>query len=154
MKQNIKILRWNNIERLISKCLKKLPDTKFDFIVTIARGGLIPSVIISHKLGIRDILIIDIQRTLNDDINAFKISPLINVGHNFSKIKGKKILLVDDIIGSGETLKTAIFFLEKYDPQKIETVCLVFNKNNYKEGNPLPEYIGMTVNLWVVFPWE
>ena len=74
-------LTWDVIENDINTLWIKLKDRKFQFITGLPRGGLIPAVLISHKLDIT-------YKSLN-------LSKAITEG---------KYLLIDDIADSGETL--------------------------------------------------
>ena len=42
---------WNEIENLVNGLYERLKDENIDKVVGIARGGLIPGVMLSHKLG-------------------------------------------------------------------------------------------------------
>ena len=70
-------LSWDDLEDLVNKLCEKIPfETPLvDSVTGIARGGLIPAVMISHKTGL----------------------PYVNV-------IGKNTLVVDDIADSGVTL--------------------------------------------------
>lgn len=74
-------LTWEDIENDINILCNKLKDRKFQFITGLPRGGLIPAVLISHKLDIT-------YKSLN-------LSKAIIEG---------RYLLVDDVADSGETL--------------------------------------------------
>lgn len=74
-------LTWEDIQKDINTLCDKLKTRKFQFISGLPRGGLIPAVLISHKLDIT-------YKSLN-----------------LSKaIMEDKYLLIDDIADSGETL--------------------------------------------------
>ena len=50
---------------------------------------MIPSVILAHKLNVRNVENIKSIETLNDEINAIKQEPIIDKNINLSNIKGK-----------------------------------------------------------------
>lgn len=145
---------WKEIEDLVSLFTTTNKES-FDYIVTIARGGCIPAVLVSHKLNIRNVLVIDIKRTVSDAVNSDKHVPSLGFCSNsLADIRNKKVLLVDDIIGSGETLKFTLELLRSYSPKLLQSFILIHNENNYVKGNPLPDNIGRHVRGWVIFPWE
>jgi len=45
-------LTWEDIQQDVDNLCKKLQGRKFQFITGLPRGGLIPAVLISHKLDI------------------------------------------------------------------------------------------------------
>lgn len=153
MKNKVKTFTWKRIERICKKFCKKLKNRRFDCIVGITRGGLIPSVIISHQLGIREVIPIQIFETVNDKINADKESPVLGPNIDFSCLKNKSVLIVDDIYGSGSTLNFITQAIAKYVKQMYSFVC-VYNKKNDKNIYEKPNYIGVEINCWAIFPWE
>lgn len=86
MEQGFKkrFLEWRDIERAIEKLADniKASDITIEAITGLPRGGLIPAVLLSHKL---DIPYIDPSNELFEESD--------------------NILIVDDICDSGETLK-------------------------------------------------
>ena len=86
----------NDIETLVRKI--KRSKVEFSYIVALSRGGLIPGVILSHKLGLKLVPISWSTRDHQDRETNCWIPEDVNVG--------KKILIVDDIIDSGEALRT------------------------------------------------
>ena len=73
-------LSWDDLEDLVDKLCKKIPfeTPTIDSVTGIARGGLIPAVMVSHKLGL----------------------PYVDV-------VGPNTLVIDDIADSGVTLENA-----------------------------------------------
>lgn len=150
--QKIINFEWKNIENIcIDFCNKNI--NKFDCIVAVTRGGWIPSVIISHRLNIRLVYPFQIYETVSDKINAVKEYPKIGANINFKILKNKKILIVDDIFGSGETLEKVVKYLKKYSNNLVSFVC-VLNEENYKGKYKLPDFVGEKIKGWAVFPWE
>jgi hypoxanthine phosphoribosyltransferase len=90
-------LSWDEIEDAIESLAHQIKQSgkKIGSMDGLARGGLIPAVMLSHKLGI----------------------PFMNENNNDEGY----ILIVDDIVGSGQTLISAV--------KKI--------RNHYKIGNPI-----------------
>ena len=104
--------------------LDEIEFGKFDLIVAIARGGIIPASFIQRKLNI-PMRILQIQ--YRDDSHT----PLFEKARILEEEKlnctDKKILLVDDVSRSGETLKAAKKYLEG---NEIKT-CLVNGAGDY-----------------------
>ena len=74
-------LTWEDIQQDVDILCHKLQSKKFQFITGLPRGGLIPAVLISHKLDIT--------------YKSFHLPKSIPLN---------EYLLIDDIADSGETL--------------------------------------------------
>ena len=154
------VLSWGNIEKIIKKATETIKNNKIpDIILAIQRGGFIPAVMLSHALNIRDIIPLNIKITTDDSVNSQKIQPILEYNPDVQKIKGKNVLIVDDIIGSGRTYQVALNYLLEYHPASLRSLICVINKNNWEKVNDdspdkIINYIGMEVRGWVEFPWE
>lgn len=162
MKEKINLVDWKKIDKINKKITKEIKEDKYipDIIISIVRGGMIPSVLISHKLNVRNVLNITIKETVDDTINSKKLKPKISNISLLKEVTGKKILVVDDIVGSGETLKELKKEVIKYSPTEIRTAIFFINEVNWKKSNNdinykgIVDYIGEKLKGWVVFPWE
>lgn len=59
-------------------------------------------------------------------------------------IKGKDILIVDDIMDSGYTMKKVVEFLNEKEPNSIKTCCML-DKPSRREVEIFPDYIGFSI---------
>mgnify|MGYP001364187157 FL=1 len=127
MKNKI-FLSWNDIEALVENLAEQINklDKKPFYIYGIPRGGAIPGVLLSHKLGIK-----------YQQINSTQISKTADLSH---------ILVVDDICDSGETIKKI-----KENFPKCQTATLYYKESAIDK----PDIYGEIVEEeWLVFPWE
>ena len=97
---------WKQIQNRLDGITFK---EKFDLIVAITRGGVIPGFLISKKLK-RDLELMWLRFRDDENTPAFKRPKLIKK-IDF-KFKDKKILLVDDVSRTGLTLKVAAKYLK------------------------------------------
>ena len=116
---------------------------KYDLIMGIQRGGLIPGVHLSHVLGVP-------FNTLQWSNSGAKESANPHLICN----KGKNILLVDDICDSGVTLHEVLF---RYAEWNLDVATLIYN--NINKYNITPTYYGWEINRnevpqWFDFWWE
>ena len=127
MKQKV-FMSWKWVDDQIDELAKRLKDRKLRYISGIPRGGLIPAIMLSHKLGVTYI-------PFDEDKKYGR--------HNI-RFKNEDILLVDDICDSGVTMKD-------YAPRFITaTLCMRY------VSETIPEYYGEKIedDRWLVFPWE
>lgn len=120
-------------------------NIRYDLVIGVQRGGLIPAVHISNALNIP-------FANLNWSHSRGKVKDCNNP-HLIAALTSKqKVLVVDDICDTGITLDEII----KTYPG-IHTAVLVYNNINVK--NITPNYFGWEINRndtpeWIDFWWE
>ncbi len=116
---------------------------KPDVIIGVSRGGLIAAVRASHLLRVP---MIPVSYSSKDGAGDDR-----NHNNTLPELKGKKILIVDDIADSGHTLKELVDHYS--NDNKVETAALYYKVSSVLE----PTYYGYPIDDdfgWVVFPWE
>jgi len=148
-------MTWDDVNQAIDLLAATLKNRTFDVVAGIARSGLVPAVILAHRLGIRDFSVLDIKRTESDDIHARKVSPSLIGVFNEELIDGRDVLLVDDIVGEGLTMRAARETLQSR-ARAVSTCTLVVNRANFKGErlDELVDHFGCIAYSWVRFPWE
>jgi hypoxanthine phosphoribosyltransferase len=120
---------------------------KLDLIVTIARGGLTLSQLLSDSLHLQ------IAAFTVESYKDLKQQSLPHITHGLnSSLSGHTILLVDDICDSGKTFVRGIKYLEELGAKgdAITTAALYYKPHaEYKPDF----YIGET-SAWVIYPYE
>lgn len=146
---------WGEIDALVEVVAERAAGQKVEAIVGIARSGLVPAVMLSHKIGVRPLSVIDIARTNSDDINSSKSAPVWHGISNRSAVAGRRVLLIDDIVGHGLTMPMAVAALRDLGADPV-TATLVVNQRNLGARAPgsVVDVYGCVVHGWVVFPWE
>lgn len=119
----------------------------YDYIVGIVRGGTIPAVYLSHRLGIP-------MRTVS--WSTFHKEQMRESAMDIADdiADGKSILIVDDILDSGRTITE---LLEDWGHRR-EQVGIAVLINNIRQP-VIPDYYGKTIDRdvnkdWVNFWWE
>lgn len=59
-------------------------------------------------------------------------------------IKDKYVLIVDDIMDSGNTMKEVVKYVEQKGPKSIKT-CVLLDKPSRREVDITPDYVGFTI---------
>ena len=121
-----------------------------DVVIAIARGGRETSSRLARALGVPNYEIVARHNTSDDPWSGtFKSVDVESPTIPATDIKGH-ILLVDDICGSGQTLRAVREVLAGVGARYMTSVTLCRN-----EGSDLcPDLWLWTVRDWVVFPWE
>lgn len=61
-----------------------------------------------------------------------------------TNVKGKNVLIVDDIIDSGYTMEKVVEFVSMKEPESIK-ICVMLDKPSRREANITPDYVGFTI---------
>jgi hypothetical protein len=127
-------------------------------VVAVLRGGAVPAVWLSHRLGLRDVRVVEVVHTVDDSVHAAKIpEPAAVNPASLGDLSGRDVLVVDDIAGTGQTIAAAARLAIRAGAARLRTAVCVVNEDNW--AGPLPAedvvtYIGAAARGWVVFPWE
>lgn len=127
---------------------KKITDDGFkpDAIVAIARGGLTMAHFLSLGYDIRDMYVINAvsytTEKVQGDIRLFNIPNLGDL---------KNILVVDEIVDSGKSLKKVMKVLNEINPDKNFKTAALFCKPN---AEIMPDYHVRIAEGWIDFFWE
>ncbi|MFY0580466.1 phosphoribosyltransferase [Cystobacter fuscus] len=148
-------LSWQEIDQLVGLLSRQLRSMPIDVVLGVSRSGLVPAVMLSHHLGIRDFAVLDIKRTESDERNARKSAPVLRGILNPSLLKGRDVLLVDDIVGEGLTMRAAYEVLRPLC-RSITSCALAVNQRNLGTAAPrdVVNHHGCLVHGWIEFPWE
>lgn len=141
-------LSWEDIEQLVSKICDDMKNRyTTNHIIAVGRGGLIPARLISDKLNVKDISIINVSLYKGVAEKNNKIS-ILNYNENIEK---KNVLLIDDISDSGETIEAVIDHLKNKRANVIRSATLLMRDTLIR----WPSFVGKTIGKdWVIFPWE
>ena len=133
-------LDWDDIENLVKKTalkIKKNNNKKYDLIIGIKNGGIIPAILISRELDINDIEFITIRKN-----KIFKFN-------KFHKDK-KYLLIIDEIYDTGKTFSIVNEYFKRFE---YDYACLI---SRYRIPDNHKIVTGKVLNhkKWIVFPWE
>lgn len=141
---------WDYIHRVCKRTVKKIKEDGFkpDIVVALSRGGFVPARTICDFLIIRDLVSMKVEHwglTATKDGKA-KIKYPLDI-----PLSGKKVLIVDDIIDTGESMRVAADFIKSLDPDEIKTATAF----HIRTSKFTPDYHGEEIDwMWVIFPWN
>jgi len=139
-------ISWDVAVEYCEQLARKI-DFKPDVIVGISRGGLVPARILSDMLDNKNLAILGI--IFYKKVGERTESPQIT--QDLTKdIKGKKVLVVDDVSDTGKSLIVAKDYITNKGASEIKVATL-----HYKPHSKLkPDYYIRTTDAWIVYPWE
>ena len=131
---------WNKIDDLVQEIKNRSSNFKPTHIVGIARGGLIPAVMLSHQLNLP-------METLGVSFRDNKATHHTK----FKPIDDARYLIVDDINDSGTTFKVVsdIFRNRRLD---FKTAAIINKKSSHFSVDFFGEMF--YYDDWINFPWE
>lgn len=119
---------------------------EFELILGVSRGGLSISHFMGEALNIRNICTINSIRYEEDKkLDSFNIFNIPNLS------KASKVLIVDDIIDSGETMNEILKELKKSYPLCEFKVASLFYK---KSAIIKPDFSVKQAKTWIDFFWQ
>jgi hypoxanthine phosphoribosyltransferase len=151
---------WSDTDRITRDLATKLKANQYEAeaIIAILRGGCIPAVHLAHLLEIRSFYTIYLQTTISNQIRAERQFPTIINYSSLESIRGKRVLLVDDVTNTGSTLCAANEFLKQYGPSTSRSCVLVWDTvprpGMVTTPDIVADYYGEALHAWVNFPWE
>ena len=145
---------WKEMEKGCRELYKKLPKNKYDGIICIATGGLLPGKILSELMDL-PLGIVSSKRygKKREKIENWRVNT--NIQWN-EKARFENILLVDDIIDEGRTIQKVIQNFGNFTAFKVIDIAVLFNKiskNKIDLGNH-KIYKWKDCDKWITFPWE
>ena len=132
----------------------KRSDKKYDYIIGVSRGGLVPATMLSYATGI-PMRTIEIKTR---DKAGNQVRPTTNYSDDVSDIMYQtenNILFVEDIIDSGLTL-SVIDSIMKYRNTEYDYATVVYN-SVLKSKSPTFYYTMIDRDYykdWIIFPWD
>lgn len=146
-KTRLLYLDWADYGRMAYALTGKIrkSNKKFDLVIGIARGGVPLAMVISDQLGVKiDIINVKSYTGIRQRGKPKVLSTLTD------GVKGRRILLVDDLIEDGNTMKMMTGYVKAMKPKSLMTAALFVKPWSRFE----PDYWHKTVDRWIVFPWE
>jgi uncharacterized protein len=129
---------WKEVEMLVDKLAHTIQrsDKKYDVILAITNGGIIPARLIARELDVNHIQFIPIR---NKKLHVDEMLPLL---------KSRKYLVVDDIYDTGNTFIKVYLLVKEFDPD------FAFLMTRYEDSNATLVAKILNHDKWIVFPWE
>ena len=142
---------WQEAYALAEKVAEKITKDRYkpDLIIGIARGGWVPSMMLSDLLEVKDLLSVRVEHwgaTGKKDVKALLKYPLQ------TDLSGKKVLLADDLTDTGDSMLLALDEIKKHIPKEVRTATLIHKKQSRIE----PGYYAQKRDKWqwIILPWN
>jgi len=158
---NKKYFNWDTITSMTMKIASQIRKSNWrpDYIVGLTRGGLVPAVLLSHELDVPcETLKVALRDGEEQESNYWMAQDAYD---------GKKILIVDDINDTGETLlwiqedwqRGCLPYNPNWDTVWGDNVRVAVLHDNMPSKFQNVTYVASEINKnkdpqWIVYPWE
>jgi hypoxanthine phosphoribosyltransferase len=139
-------LSWEMFGELCrALALRVARDFDPDLIVGIARAGVIPGSVVASVLR-KDFYSLTISRReggelVRDRPAVLSAAPL--------QCEGKRILLVDEITSSGDTMRLGLASVRDRHPAEVQTATCFARPGGFQ-----PDFVALETDATIIFPWD
>ncbi|MFP3951032.1 MAG: phosphoribosyltransferase [Candidatus Bathyarchaeia archaeon] len=141
-------LSWKQVEDFIIELAEKIRRSGFrpDIIVAVSRGGFDPARLLCDQMMIRRLASLQVEYYEGMEVLG---EPKIVIPLN-ADVEGLKVLLIDDVSDTGDSLNLAIQHIRDHGSEEVKIATLHCKPwSNFK-----PDFYVKSVKSWIVYPWE
>jgi len=144
---------WADVDRWADRLAEQVrganavPET----IVALSRGGWVPGRLLCDRLGVHRLLSLRAQHwgvTATRDGSAQLTEGLSG------STRGERVLVVDDITDTGDSLRLATEHVATQAPSRLESAAFLHIAHSKFRPTYFAEEIPRDQWVWVVFPWN
>lgn len=139
-------LSWPEFDRVVQQLARDLSKTfKPEAVVGVAHGGVFVGGALASALKVEFYPVRISRRSRDQGVGAApKLSGVMPKG-----LKGRRVVIADDIAASGETLMLATQLAKNAGAKSVATAALVCRAKGYA-----PDFHWVTSDAFFVFPWD
>lgn len=147
------VLSWDELNdhvETLAQQIGALPvDQHPDAILAISRGGLVPGAMLAYRLGVRDLLVAVAEHY---DAAGRRPEPSITRMPSDSSLRGRSVLIVDEVWESGRTL--ALVAERAHAAGASVRTVVVHYKPSKSEVPGLPDFFAARADGWITYPYK
>lgn len=143
-------LTWADVEQGVNIIINRIGNKKYDYVIGVANGGLIPATLIAKRLKLKT-MSVGLESYDGKDFKNVTLWSEINKRIYILQQHGL-CLLVDDISDSGKSFN----YIKNAYLKNQEILCDTASLVVKPKTTFMPDYFAMNVHTdtWVKFPWE
>jgi uncharacterized protein len=144
------IVSWDALDRMVSGLAERLVGARFDLLLAITRGGLVPAGMLAYRLRIRNILVAAVE--FYDDAGQPGPRPTFLQFPADPLLRGQRILVVDEVWDSGTTIHAVTERIRQAGGYP--TTVVIHYKPLHSVVPGKPDLYAVTTDQWVVYPFK
>jgi len=149
----VKLVSWDEIVDWARDLSNKIISSGWgpEVIMAVARGGYVPARLVCDNLGVTDLVSVQVVHwpsTAQVIEKAF-----IKHEAKGESLMGKRVLVIDDIVDTGDSIALAKAYAEKAGASEVRSAALQWISTVAKFK---PDYYSLNVTdwKWFVYPWN
>ena len=150
MSEQREVLTWEGFGSASRELTQQILDSGFapDILLSITRGGLLPAGAIAYAMDTKNLHIINVEfyTGVGERLPMPVLLPPVPVAVDLS---GQKVLIVDDVADTGETLRMVRDFCAAHVAET--RVAVVYEK---PRSVVKADYVWRYTDQWISFPWS
>ncbi|HOZ37434.1 MAG TPA: phosphoribosyltransferase family protein [Anaerolineaceae bacterium] len=151
------LVSWEDVRRLIDNLLQQF-DHKYNVLLMITRGGIVPGGFLAEAMDIHNIYTASVDffdplESPGKPKSPYLAWPKFLQFPDNATLNGERVLIVDDVWGSGRTI-TAVRKRVAAAGGLPSTCVLHFNPYRNLFDASKPDYFGATTDAHIIYPWE
>jgi hypoxanthine phosphoribosyltransferase len=144
------IVGWDDLDHLVTELAEQLKGERFDVMLAITRGGLVPAGMLAYRLRIRNILVAAVE--FYDDQGQPGPHPTFLQFPADPLLRGQRILVVDEVWDSGTTIHAVTDRVRQAGG--LPTTAVLHWKPERSQVPGKPDVHAVTTDAWVVYPFK
>jgi hypoxanthine phosphoribosyltransferase len=149
-KMRCELITWSEVQRQCQRLAGLIRESGYrpELVVAIGRGGYVPARLLCDYLHIMDLTSIKLEHYLS---GADKQEQTLIRYPLKADIRGLRVLLVDDVNDTGDTLTAAVQHLQTFHPDAVRTAVI-----HEKDVSRISaDYYSRRIVRWrwLIYPW-
>lgn len=140
---------WNKIYIMLLDLADRIRKDRFkpDIIAGVSRGGWLPARVLSDLLSNPNLANVGVGFYVG--IAETKSEPKLTQPISL-RVVGNKVLIVDEVADTGESLKLVSEHIVEEGAREVKTATVYYKPWSIVK----PDYYSKETSKWIVFPWE
>lgn len=143
------VLTWEELDGLVARLAASV-GRDHDLVLAITRGGLVPAGMLAYRLDLREILVAGVEFYRSE--GGTHPAPRILHFPDAALLAGKRILVVDEVWETGETMTEVLARVRAAGGEPMSAV--VHYKPSRSRVAGAPDHWAATVDGWVTYPYK
>lgn len=140
---------------MCAEIASKAVSDRFDVVLGVTRGGVVPATLICEALRLRNMLSATVMFYTDAGDQFYGMTePRFLSFPSADNLQGRRVLVVDDVWDSGRTADAVKKRVERAGPEMVKVAVLHFKPQMNVFPGVEPDFYTAITHNWTVYPWE